>query len=103
MNSNQQALIKLQTELRSRIEKIDNDLHSRLTSAKFSDQVTEKQNDDVLLNLKNEASFELEQIDRALLKIQSNEYGACEKCHHPISAERLAALPFTAFCKNCAQ
>jgi DnaK suppressor protein len=37
-----------------------------------------------------------------LLKIERDVYGTCEKCHSAISAERLDAIPFTAYCKNCA-
>jgi RNA polymerase-binding transcription factor DksA len=102
MTGKKQQLLSLHQELSSRIEKIDKDLHSRLSSSKFSEQVTNRQNDDVLLNLKNEAQQELEQINHALLKIERDVYGICEKCHKTISAERLNAIPFAAHCKNCA-
>jgi DnaK suppressor protein len=36
------------------------------------------------------------------LKIERDVYGTCEKCHSVISTERLDAIPFTAYCKNCA-
>lgn len=101
--SNQQAkLTSLQEELQKRIEKITLDLSQRQTSHKFSEQVVDRHNDDVLYNLKAEAESELAQIEKALLKIERNLYGQCEKCHQAISADRLASLPFTAYCKNCA-
>jgi DnaK suppressor protein len=102
MNSRQETLLALQAELKQKIDNIDQDLHSRKTSAKFDEQVVDRQNDDVLLSLKNRAKHELAQIERALLKIENNEYGHCEKCHGAISAERLDAIPFTALCKTCA-
>ena len=102
MHNNKEQLLTLQKELNNRIAKIDKDLHSRLSSAKFSEQVVEHQNDDVILNLKNEAQQELEQVNHALLKIERAVYGTCEKCHSDISTERLDAIPFTAYCKNCA-
>ena len=102
MHNNKQQLLVLQKEFSNRIAKIDKDLHSRLSSAKFSEQVVDHQNDDVLLNLKNEALQELAQINHALLKIERDVYGTCEKCHSVISTERLDAIPFTAYCKNCA-
>lgn len=102
MNNRKQTLLALQTELKQKIDKIDKDLHNRKTSAKFDEQVVDRQNDDVLLNLKNQAQYELQQIERALLKIDNQEYGACEKCHEPISPERLDAIPYAALCKNCA-
>jgi RNA polymerase-binding transcription factor DksA len=95
-------LLSLQAELKQRIEKIAADLSHRHTSPKFSEQVVDRQNDDVLYNLKAEAEAELVQIEKALLKLERNLYGQCETCHEAISAERLAALPFTAFCKRCA-
>lgn len=102
MSNTRATLVNLQAELKQRIAKIDSDLTHRKTSPKFSEQVVDRQNDDVLLNLKAEAQDELAQIDKALLKLDRNVYGQCEKCHEAISAERLAALPYTAYCKNCA-
>jgi RNA polymerase-binding transcription factor DksA len=102
MTDHRATLFSLQQELSDRITKIDKDLHSRLTSAKFSDQVVDRQNDDVLLNLKNEAAQELEQIQRALAKIEQDKYGICENCYEAISPERLNAIPFAAYCKDCA-
>lgn len=102
MNNMKDTLLGLQRELSDRIAKIDKDMHSRMTSSKFSEQVVDRQNDDVLLNLKEEAQQELEQINHALLKIERNMYGTCETCHGEISAERLDAVPFAAHCKKCA-
>ncbi len=102
MTNRKEKLVALKEELSLRIEKIDKDLHNRKTSSKFSDQVVDRQNDDVLLNLKSEAQEELEQIDHALLKMERDLYGACEKCHEDISGERLDALPFATHCSQCA-
>jgi DnaK suppressor protein len=102
MHNNKEQLLALQKVFNNRIVKIDKDLHSRLSSAKFSEQAVDHQNDDVILNLKNEAQQELEQVNHALLKIERDVYGTCEKCHSVISTERLDAIPFTAYCKNCA-
>lgn len=102
MNSNEENLLALKAELSQRIEKIDKDLHSRVANKKSSEQAVERQNDGVLLNLKNEAEFELEQIDRALLKLKNDEYGICEQCHNPIRPERLEAIPYASLCSDCA-
>jgi RNA polymerase-binding transcription factor DksA len=103
MTNRKEKLLILQQELSNRIAKINHDLHSRVTSGKFSEQVTEGQNNDVLLNLKNEAEQELEQIDHALIKLTNDVYGICEKCHGEISSERLDAIPFAARCKICVE
>ncbi|MEW9796847.1 TraR/DksA family transcriptional regulator [Alteromonas sp. CYL-A6] len=102
MHKNKDRLLALKRELSQRISEIDNDLHSRHASAKFSEQVVERQNDDVLLNLKNEAQVELEQINHALQKIDNNVYEQCDKCHKPIGDKRLAALPYATLCSHCA-
>lgn len=94
-------LLTLKEELSARIAKIDTELHSRSISSKFSEQAVERQNDDVLLNLKSEAEQELEQINHALMKIENAVYGICEKCHGKISPERLDAIPFAAVCIDC--
>ncbi len=102
MSDIKKKLLALQDELSTRVEKIDADIHGRHTSTKFSEQIVDRQNDDVLLNLKNEAQQELVQIERALVKLEHDVYGTCEKCHTEITAERIEALPFTPYCKNCA-
>jgi len=102
MSEIKQKLLTLQTELKQRVEQISADLSHRQTSPKFSEQVVDRQNDDVLLNLKAEAEEELAQIEKALQKIARNSYGQCETCQQAISEERLTALPFTAYCKHCA-
>jgi RNA polymerase-binding transcription factor DksA len=102
MSDLKEKLLSLKAELSTRIEKINTDLTHRQTSHKFSEQSVEQQNDGVLYNLKSEAEEELEQIEHALKKFERNLYGKCETCHDDISNERLVALPFTAYCKNCA-
>ena len=43
----------------------------------------------------------LEQIQRALKKLDKNEYGICEECEEPIEEKRLMAVPFTRLCFDC--
>ena len=75
MHEQKSRLSDLQTELKQRIEKISQDLSHRQTSQKFSEQVVERHNDDVLYNLKAEAEAELAQIEKALLKLERNLNG----------------------------
>jgi len=44
----------------------------------------------------------LGQIERALAGMADGTYGLCESCGRPISAERLAALPYAVRCADCA-
>ncbi len=53
------------------------------------------------LALSAQALASVEEIDRALAKIESGRYGVCDKCGEPIPKERLKALPHAALCVKC--
>jgi DnaK suppressor protein len=40
-------------------------------------------------------------VTEALNRIETNTYGACLECEEPISAKRLAALPWAKYCISC--
>jgi DnaK suppressor protein len=44
----------------------------------------------------------LEDVDRALEKLDEGTYGICDRCGAPISEERLEARPWTSLCMSCA-
>lgn len=46
---------------------------------------------------------EMEEIDRALLKIEEGSFGRCERCRRPIPQARLEAFPETRLCLSCAR
>ncbi|TKS59379.1 MAG: RNA polymerase-binding transcription factor DksA [Nitrospira sp.] len=46
---------------------------------------------------------EIEAIDRALVRIDTGQYGRCEQCGKAIPQSRLEALPAAALCMACAQ
>lgn len=46
---------------------------------------------------------EIEQIDLALRKMVTGEYGVCESCGDDISIKRLEALAWTRLCVDCAR
>lgn len=95
------ALEKLQNDLSRRIEAIKNDFQQG-RSADFSEQATEQENEEVLVQLKADAEAELMQVNSALHKIKNGEFGDCEKCEEPISEQRLQAIPYATHCINCA-
>ena len=53
------------------------------------------------LALSAQALAAVEDIDRALAKIDAGTYGICERCGKPIPKERLRALPYAALCVAC--
>ena len=40
----------------------------------------------------------IEDIDRALERLDAGTYGSCEVCHQPIGDDRLEAVPAARFC-----
>ena len=48
--------------------------------------------------LEEGAQQTLTEIDAALKRIEDGTYGTCEVCGKPISAERLAAIPWVRLC-----
>lgn len=66
--------------------------------ANFADtsQVTaERGETETLANTLRET---LEEVERALGKLDAGTYGVCEECEEPIAAARLEAMPATRWC-----
>jgi RNA polymerase-binding protein DksA len=53
------------------------------------------------LALSASATQAVEDIDRALRRMDSGTYGVCERCGKKIAVARLEALPFAALCIEC--
>jgi len=100
-----QQLIAQRAELSKRIKAINKDIHHQSTPVEkdFAEQVTQRENDDVLSALDDEARQTIQLIDAALERIKSNKYGLCQFCGEPIAKERLTALPFATTCIRCAE
>lgn len=90
-----------QRELNARLHRIDDDL-GRQKSADNEDRATETENDEVLEEMGQAGENELKAIDAALDRIANGTFGTCVKCGQAISPERLAAVPYTPFCQECA-
>ncbi|MBW9053677.1 TraR/DksA family transcriptional regulator [Rhizobium mesosinicum] len=88
-------------ELTARLRKIDTDL-SRTKTADDDDRAIENENDEVLEGLGQAGEDELRAIDAALERIAKGTYGTCARCGAKISEARLAVLPQTPLCEDCA-
>lgn len=95
-------LQELEKNLVSRMEGVARDLSSA-HSADSAEQVTERENEDVLRNLQEETRLELQQVRAALKRIEAGEYGICTSCGDEISPARLDALPYATLCIRCAK
>ena len=49
-------------------------------------------------SLEEDAREQLHQVEKALARIESGEYGRCEVCGKEIPVERLEAVPWTTLC-----
>jgi len=45
----------------------------------------------------------LDEIEEALHRMDAGEFGQCQECGNKIADDRLQALPFTAYCIECAR
>ena len=104
MNSYEDMKIKLEVkrdELEERLGRI------RISKRKehdkdFSEQASERENDEVVDILGENIMKELEQIENSLKRMENNEYNIYASCKGIIKDERLFALPYTSLCIECA-
>ena len=69
--------------------------------AEFSEEGQEEAAALTLKTLDDRERQELDGIKRALVKLDNDTYGICEKCMTAIPVARLSAAPSTAFCIAC--
>jgi DnaK suppressor protein len=108
MSSMQPIIEQLHTlrhELTRRIDAIDVDARHKKEPVEkdFAEQVTQRENDDVLAALDDEARRTVMLIDAALKRIENGSYGICAKCGTEIPEARLKALPYATTCVKCAE
>lgn len=54
-----------------------------------------------MLRIRDRESKLIRKIKKALLRIEDDTFGICEKCGEDISAERIKARPVTSYCIDC--
>lgn len=93
-----QALFDEVSSLETNLQEIATDREPEIEEAAQAERAA------LLLDrLDARGKFELEELDRALARIEAGEYGQCLSCHQAIAAGRLHALPATAYCRDCAE
>jgi RNA polymerase-binding transcription factor DksA len=104
-NAVRERLLKRRDELRQRASDASADLRHEADplSADFAEQVTQRENDDVLGAISQSAQAELQQVEAALRRLASGRYSSCAVCGEDIEPERLAAVPYTDRCRTCAE
>ena len=98
----QKWLLARRNELNARLGKIKKDVSSK-NSADWSEQAQERENDEVIDALGNEAVIELSKIGRALDRMNEGDYGFCLSCGAEIPVRRLEVMPYADLCIKCAE
>lgn len=65
------------------------------------DQASAEYSQSFIFRLRDREKYYLSKIDRALAKIETDEFGTCETCGDEISLKRLEARPVTTLCIRC--
>lgn len=68
----------------------------------WSEQASERENDEVLNALESEAKVEIQQLSNAITRIDNGSYGVCANCGDDIAVERLKVQPAATKCITCA-
>jgi RNA polymerase-binding protein DksA len=98
------------SELEQRIEEIEANVFEKTQSdltgeagfdEDFADAGTATFDRERELSIQNNIRDIIEQINRAIARIDQGSYGTCERCGKPIDASRLKALPHALLCMDC--
>ncbi len=98
----QKQLQERQVELQQRLDNIKKD-RTKKNSADWAEQAQERENDEVLDALGNEATEELNLVHKALDRMKDDSYGVCLACNEEIPVERLKIMPYARYCVRCAE
>ena len=90
---------ELLREVEERFKKYQDENSGRLTE--IADIASSVLSGDLEISVAEEDIRELKQIDDALVRIRSGNYGTCEYCGKPIKKARLKAIPFATLCVSC--
>lgn len=90
------------TQLEERLAHVTKDMSSS-HSADSGEQAVERENDEVLEGIGQEAHASIQQICAALARIDAGTYGVCASCGEAIKPARLEALPEAVTCVSCAK
>jgi RNA polymerase-binding protein DksA len=105
MKQIRQQLLEQKAELESRLQRTHKHIYEKdqPVSANFNEQIKETENDQLVMSLEAEANEELNQIRKALQRIDEGDYPDCARCGEAIGEQRLAAVPYTDRCIKCAE
>ena len=85
-----------------RVDAIELDLRQP-SNPDWQENVTERENDEVLEGLDTAGLDEIVKIRSALLRMDEGVYGMCVRCGEDIAPRRLEVLPSSTDCIECAR
>lgn len=111
LNEMKQKLLSLQEQILSEVNALQKRTMSQSLKEQsgdlsgyaihLADSASDSYDRDVTLTLASRERNVLNDIEAALAKIESGEYGCCEDCAHAIDEARLDAVPYARLCLQC--
>lgn len=108
----EKKLLEMRKEVLQRISELEDKANENSVNAPEGVEVFPSHPADIGTDeaLRESSSYLLEEnykqlrlIERALEKFKDHTYGICEVCGRKISKQRLEAIPYTRYCKDCAE
>jgi DnaK suppressor protein len=97
-----QQLLEERDRLVEQLEQLESTKYENIGySNHIADDATDAFDQAVDMTLKHNAESSLEEVKRALAKLDDGTYGLCETCGARIDRARLEALPHARFCLDC--
>lgn len=100
-HKNKLMLLTRLRELGARLTEIEQALLKE-HSKDWEEMAVEREDEEMLEALGTAGQAEIENIRRALDRLNDGTYGSCEKCGADIAADRLEAVPYALLCYACA-
>lgn len=104
LQDRRRSLEALRDSLEARLERVTRNVRHEAEplDKDFAEQAVQRENEEVVDALGNEARRELARVRDALRRMDEGSYGLCESCGEPIAEARLRALPHARMCADCA-
>lgn len=97
-------LLKMQDEIKSKINRTDNDFRDVVGSMGIKDSCDLATDDMATKKMEALSQIDagrLKAVEQALIRIKNGKYGICAQCGKKIPEGRLRALPYALLCMDC--